>query len=349
MNKDKYNVFKGITILLVVSIHVLYKFYGHDKPILLEVMNYVTSFSVPLFMILGGYFFTSKLESLSSFYDLKKIFKRLFKRIIIPYYIFVLILICFNLISGINMDVWPLLLLYDANTHGLYFILIYIYSYVFSALIYYILIKYLTNNKYIILTYIVPTIGLLFIPLTYYFIKLFPYNTVVSSLTYISYFFVGFPIYYICKRISLLKFYMKIKIYFIFLFCVIIYTVLLYYMRTIFGHFSVITTSPPTLFLLIYSIFVFMFFYFILEQVDYITFGAKCIMINKFGEESLFIFFIHPYFIYLLPIIFNAICKDIIHTNMFIIPWIISTYLITFCSLLIYKLLPSRIKTVFSR
>jgi fucose 4-O-acetylase-like acetyltransferase len=59
---NQYNIFKGIAILLVVSIHVLYKFHGHQKPIALVLLNYVTCFSVPLFLILGGYFFSSKVQ-----------------------------------------------------------------------------------------------------------------------------------------------------------------------------------------------------------------------------------------------------------------------------------------------
>ncbi len=345
---DKYSIFKGIIILFVVSIHVLYKFHGHNKPGLLEAFNYIISFSVPLFMILGGFFLTSKLEHLKSTEHLKFLFTYMVKRVLIPYYIFAVLLFFFRMLTNRPLSILPFLLI-DANTHGLYFIIIYIYSYIFSGLSVYFLNFVLKNKKNILLTTILPLISLIFFPVSKILIEYFPNSSVAGTLSYISYFIFGFPMAILCRKISLVNSIKKFKYLSILCFFCFIYTGCLYFIRKVYGHFPIISGHPPTIFNLIYSVCVFLFIYIILDEIKILTLIGKKILLNKFGEESLFIFFVHPYFIYLLPVIFNTFFKNIIHNNMFIFPWIVSSYLITFFSLKFYDILPLRFKSLFSR
>jgi len=345
---DKYNIFKGIAIFFVVSIHVLYKFHGYDKPKLLEVFNYVIGFSIPLFMMLGGFFLTPKLESLTTIEHLNIFFKRIVKRILLPYYFFSILLICFRILIKKPISILPLLLI-DANTHGLYFVIIYIYSYTFSILSVYCLNFIFKNKKNVLLTVVLPLISLIFFPFSKILIEYFPNSSVAGTLSYISYFIFGFPIFMLCQKISSLKSIDKFKSLFVLcLFC-FIYTGCLYYARKIYGHFPIISDHPPSLFRLIYSICFFLFLYIISDEIKIFTLIGKRILLDRFGENSLFIFFVHPYFIYLLPLIFNAFFKNLIHNNMFIFPWLVSSYLITFFSLQLYIILPLRFKNIFSR
>jgi hypothetical protein len=345
---DKYSIFKGITILFVVSIHVLYKFHGHDKPGVLEAFNYIIGFSVPLFMILGGFFLTSRLENLKSLEDIKFYLIRVAKRILIPYYIFIIILTCFCYLTSKQLSILPFLLV-DANTHGLYFIIIYIYSYIMSGLLTYFFIVVFKIKKNILLAIVLPLISLIFFPLSKIFIEYFPYSSVAGSLSYISYFIFGFPIAIFCRKISSLNTIKKFRWLFIVIVFSFFYTIFLYFARKIYGHFPIIASHPPTFFLLIYSICVFLILNILLDELNILTVIGKKLLLNKFGDESLFIFYIHPYFIYLLPFIFNAFFKDILHNNMFVFPWLVFSYLITFFSLKIYDILPLKYKTIFSR
>jgi hypothetical protein len=342
-------MFKGVTILLVVSIHVLYKFHGADKPIVLELFNYVTGFAVPLFLILGGYFFFKKVERISNGGHLIETFKKLCSRIILPYYISVLLLVFFRMIIGRPVSPWPLFFLYDANTHGLYFILIYIYAYVFTATLFYILSVLIKFNTKFVLVIMVPCLSLLFFPFSGYLMEAFPNNFVVGALPYISFFVAGFPICELCERIALLS---SIKKTMIFTFIVILgclYTITLYVVRLNFGHFRIITSHPPTLYFLIYSVLCFLMFYFIIIEAGFLSVVGKTMLINRLGEESLFVFLIHPYFVYLLPSLFNSLFENMIANNLFLLPWAISTYVISILTLYIYKVMPLPVKSIFSR
>lgn len=346
-NSEKINIFKGIIILFVVSIHILFTFHGHNKPKLIEFFYYIIGFSVPLFLLLGGFFLSNKLININSKNYIILLLKRLLKRIMVPYYLFVGILMIFCFITNRPFSI-KLFLLLDADTHGLYFIIIYIYSYVISVLsVYYLSIVF--NNTNILINIIIPLISLIFFPLTKILIDYFPDNTVVCSLSYISFFIFGFPVAMICRRISFYNSKVKCKYLIFIILLFLFYTFLLYYCRKIFGFFSIIATKPPTIFFLIYSVFIFIIIYIIIEEFDIITKIGNKLKINEFGRQSLFIFFIHPYFIYSLPLIYFFFFENLIYSNLFIIPWILSSYIITFLSLKIYEFLPERMKYLFSR
>lgn len=344
---DKHNVFKGIIILFVVSIHILYKFHGHDKPRVLEIINYMIGFSVPLFMILGGFFLVSKLEYINNIEDIKYILLKLIKRIFFPYYIFIIILACFQILRNDRLYLSPFLL-FDANTHGLYFIIVYIYSYVVSVVLAYLLVIVIKKRN-IVLAFILPAISLLIFPITNIVIARLPNNNVAKALPYISYFIFGFPISFFCRRLSSLNSEQKnMWLLIIFLFCCF-FSIGLYFARILFGHFPIISNNPPTFFFLIYSILVFVIIYILLDNYNIVTVIGKKLLLDKFGNQSLIIFYIHPYLIYLLPFAFGLFFKKIIHTNMFIFPWFVAAYLVTFISLKIYNIFPLKIKKIFSR
>lgn len=343
-----YNMIKGISILLVVAIHILYRFHGQEKPALVQAFSYLTGFSVPLFMIIGGFFLTSKLEKLSEFKSLLLILKRLVKRIIIPYYIFVFILIVFRLSTHRPVRIWPLILLLDVNTHGLYFILIYIYAYVISAVTMYALNFFLKGKTTLSLTLIIPCASLVFFPLSVHLLKHYPSNTVFASLTYITYFITGFPLFFLCNKISAMGLKGKIKVFALILLTCFLYTAILYSAR--FGGWKLtIYSTPPSFFYMIYSVLFFLIIYIVVENVPVLSYIGKKLRVDKFGEQSLWIFLTHPYFMYVLPIIFAILFSGIIKTNAFVLPWFFCTYAVTWLCLQLMKPLPLKIKRIFSR
>jgi len=343
---DAYSVLKGISIFLVVCIHVLYKFHGADKPKLLEALNYITGFAVPLFMIIGGFFLTTKLEHCTE--DIKLYFKHLLKRILIPYYIFCLILTLFRFLTNKKLFLYPFLLI-DAGTHGLYFIIIYVYSYTISGLLFYLISTFNKFDKKIIISIIIPLISFLSFPISNWLSRYAPDNSVVIGLTLISYFTAGFPIAVFCRKITPRNFLYKMNILLAIICFLFIYTGILYLFRTFYAKFPIFS-AQPSIFVLIYSICIFLILFIILNEIAFFTVIGKKILFDRFGNESLFIFYIHPYFIYLLPDIFNMIyLKNTINSNLFVFPWVFFSYLIALISLKIYDILPVKIQKIFSR
>ncbi len=344
--KARFNVFKGLSILGVVSIHVVCKFLGFERPGIFGILHYLISFSVPLFMILGGFFLTPKLERISDFKDFLDLIKHLGKRILLPYYIFCLALFVFRFLTSQSVNVSSYLLLFDANTHGLYFIIIYIYAYAFAAVLAYLLVS-AGKNKNALLPFIIPLIGMAFFPITNILIPVLPDNIVFKNLSYLAYFLIGIPLYGSCKRISLSSVRAKVKIVISILFSVLAFTAALYVARKLFGPFRLFVMEPPTVFLLIYSVCAFLVLYIVLEEFELTVRIGKRLFLDRFGEQSLFIFLLHPYFIYALPFL---VPERMTHGNIFVLPWMIATYLITFLSLQIYdNMLPPFLKRVFSR
>ncbi len=347
-NEKIYNIFKGISIILVVAIHILYRFHSKNKPPLVEAVNYIIGFSVPLFMMIGGFFLAPKLINIKDKNALKQMFIRMLKRILLPYYIFVFILIIFRYSTGRSLDILPLFFLYDANTHGLYFIQLYIYAYCFSLFSLYISIFiFKINNKYLIYIYL-PLMSLVFFPVSFQLLKIFPLNTVCSSLTYIVYFIVGFPIYFFLKKISEFEEDKKKCVLVTIFFSCVVYTGFLVLIMRNFENIHVFTT-PPSIYRLILSIYFFIFLIITIDSINIVKIISEKTYVNKFGEQSLWIFFIHPYFIYPLPYIFHRFYEKILNTNYFIFPWFVSTYIITLISFLTYKTMPSFLKRLFSR
>jgi hypothetical protein len=250
---------------------------------------------------------------------------------------------------GEPVSPWPLLFLYDANIHGLYFILVYIYAYGFASIAFYVLSVLFKINTKFVLVVILPCLSLLFFPFSEYLSEAFPNNCVVRNLPYISFFVAGFPIRKLCGRIALLNPMKKKMLFCSILFFGGLYTIALYVARLKFGHFPIVETQPPTIFFLIYSVLCFAILYFLIIEAGLLSVVGKKMMLNKVGEESLFIFFIHPYFIYFLPPIFNSLFENMITNNFFLLPWVLSTYSITIITLYLYNVMPLPVKTIFSR
>jgi hypothetical protein len=128
----------------------------------------------------------------------------------------------------------------------------------------------------------------------------------------------------------------------------VIYTAMLYYARTIVDNLPIFTI-PVTIFQLIYTIIAFILLLILLDNVKYAIYLGKLLCFDGFGRESLFIFLLHPYFMYLLPSLFLFFFKNTINHNAFIFPLLLSAYIITLLSYGVYRMLPPRIKQLFSR
>jgi len=354
-NIDKYNLIKSISIFLVVCIHVVYKFFTADsKPFAFDLYNYITSFGVPFFLILGGFFFSKKFLNTKRNFTSKVLINSstsLLKRLIIPFYFFVLLLTAYNLLIGKDV-LWSQFLFIDSNENGLYFVIIYVYSSVFSLFFLYLLRN--KTNPWEKTRIVIPLISLVLFPITSYLVTVFPHNAVISQLPYICFFSFGIPLFFLNQYIEekYTKNHCNFKILILLSIILFLYTVCLYFARKFFGNFPVFTSGPPPIFRMIYCLLLFQVSLILLSSKS-ITYFVKKIFTIDFGVNSLFIFFIHPYFIkiFIAPVI-NLFCSTIsfnIHQNIFIIPVIITAYLITYLSNLTFLILPIKFQKFFSR
>lgn len=345
-NVDKYNIIKGVSIFLVVCIHIVYIFFSKSsKPLFFEIYNYITGLAVPFFLILGGFFFSKKyLNNYKVNFTLDSFVKAIigiFKRVVVPYYLFVLILTFYNYTNG-NEIFWKHFLFIDSNEHGLYFLIIYTYSFVFSISLLYLLKGF--RGKIIALTISI-------LSLSFYIIVWkvdCSQSVVISQLPYISFFTFGALFYFLDSLVLIKKEQKMISV--IVLSLIVIYTMGLYLMRKIIGPFPVFTSAPPTVFRLIYCVLFYWFFLCILSNIE-VSSLLKKFHFDRFGVDSLFIFLIHPYLIKVAVPAIREIYSmlNLNYDNMFLFVVIVLAYLITFISHFIYKLLPNQIMAIFSR
>ena len=166
---------------------------------------------------------------------------------------------------------------------------------------------------------------------------------------YIAYFFSGVPLYYFVSDYKNQK--TLIKHIFFLSFLVFLLTIIIFYCRVIFGPFPVITSNPPTIFRLFYSL---LFFCLCVNLLSYpiVTRVFRKLAFDDFGVNSLFILLLHPYFVQLVvPMVntLNNVFKFDINNNKFVIIVIITAYTLTMLSLWTLKLLPKNIQSIFSR
>lgn len=345
ISDDTFDLIKGLSIFFVVSIHIVYSFFTpHSKPLLFEFYNYLTGLAVPFFYILGGFFFAHKYiynqEPFTKEIYIKSI-KLTLKRIVIPYYIFVLILFIYNALTGIPIY-WPHIFFINSNTHGLYYLIIYTYSFLFTSTILFIFNKF--NKK--LCSFII-----FILSLSFFLIEIgiqHENNVVFSHLPDISFYCSGIIVYHIFNyfNISTSK---KATINYIII--LIAYAFLLYVARKIFGPFPIITSAPPTIFRLIFCVLIF-FIVINIFSTKFISYSFKKMKFNKFGQQSLFIFLIHPYFIkFFIPFIayIYKIFSFNYNNNFFVITVLAISYLISIISLFTILLIPKKVASIFTR
>jgi hypothetical protein len=348
---DEFDAIKGLSIYWVVCIHIVYSFFSAEsKPLLFDIYNYFTQLAVPFFMILGGFFFAKKyLQSnkLINTQDLAKSVKNTFSRIVIPYYIFAVLLAVNNIVSGKNVY-WKQFLFIDSNSHGLYFLIIYTYSLIFSICLLKVLQRVFSNKNII---FMMPIVSLLFFPLSNYLHYIFPSNKIVLDIPLITFFSFGIPIYFFYKNIF--DKYNKSYTHVIFVLCLFIsiFTLILFFARKYYGSFPVFVSSPPTIYRMVYCITIFMLVLIFFSNKKNMKYIRKTHMV-PFGVNSLFIFLIHPYFLkFIIPMVVYSygILEIPIFSNYFFVPMLLLSYLVTFLSYKMFTYLPVRIQNIFSR
>lgn len=346
INAEKYNVFKGLAILMVVCTHVLFKFHGSDKPALVEAFNYIIGFAVPLFMVLGGFFIKPKLLYNVNLDASGRMLAHLFRRVIVPYYIFAILLLLTEYATGGKPSLLPLFFV-DVREHGLYYLILYTYAYTLAVLLSLLVNFVFSARKEMMLIICLPLISLVFFPLSNILVEKFPGSTVAETLPYVAFFMFGAPLRHMYDKIAMLDNQWKALIAASLL--SFLYTIALYLARKTFGFFPIISINRPTLFLLIYSLLIFLIAIILLDRMNiFCTLGRKLSFI-EFGEKSLFIYLVHPYFVYFLPYIFHLLFSSMINNNMFIFPLILTSYCLAFISMKIFDLLPLRARKLFIR
>lgn len=344
------NAIKGMSIYLVVCIHFVYSFFTpENKPLLFEMYNYVTQLAVPFFMIIGGFFFCKKFlkgNKNLNFQDILKALSGLFVRVVVPYYIFTILLSFYNISTTGNIF-WKQFLFIDSRGNGLYFLIIYTYSVLFSIFLLSIF-QYGFSNKKII--FLIPVVSLLFYPVSHFLHQAYPDNGIVLALPLISFFASGMPIYlmfekmindkYACRRLFIIG---------VSIFVLFMYTLMLYIARKYIGYFSIFTSSPPTIYRMIYCIIIFIISL-VVFSFDSIISLVKRYYFLDFGVNSLFIFLIHPYFV---KIIVPFVClifaktKIDVFSNWFFLPLLLVSYMVTYLSHKFLSLVPVKLGKFF--
>lgn len=346
LTEQKYDIIKGVSIYFVVCIHIVYRFFTPEwQPLAFELYNYLTGFAVPTFLILGGFFFGKKYfregASLSGS-DVKKGLINTLRRLVLPYYLFVSLLTCYNLIIGKDIF-WKHFLFIDVREHGLYFLIIYTYASVFALSLLW-LFKHRPKKSTSVL---IAVSSLIFF--------VFPHHmrhidsVVLSYLPLISFFCFGIPLYFLIThfetRIRSENTALALGI------VLISYTALIYGARKILGPFPVITSAPPTVFELIYCLLAFWLALCLMSR-DFFINTFKWVKAGSFGTNSLFIFLVHPFLINgVAPAVkagYHHLNIDY-NTSVFIIPVLITAYLVTLLSSVLFRLLPHHFKSLFTR
>ena len=250
---DQFNAIKGLSIYLVVCIHFVYSFFSTDsKPLLFEMYNYFTGLAVPFFLILGGFFFARRYlkdNKIFSYQDFAKAVKNLCLRIIVPYYIFATLLTVYNMSTDRNIC-WQQFLFIDSRGNGLYFLIIYAYSVIFSLVLLKIFQYALSKKK---ITFMIPLVSLLLFPLSNYLHDIYSQNGIILALPLIAFFSFGMPLFLLSEKID--DKYNERRLLLIGkLFVIIsIFTFILYCARKYYGNFPVFT-SPPTIYSMVYCL-----------------------------------------------------------------------------------------------
>jgi fucose 4-O-acetylase-like acetyltransferase len=349
-NYEKFDALKGIAIFLVVSIHFTYNLFPSGvTPALLQGYNYITMYAVPLFLVLGGYFFASKFIDRCNGISKKEFYysiSGIFRRIGVPYYISVAVLTCYNII--VDKDIyWKSFFFIDSHEHGLYFLIIYIYAFIFSFILCVISQKRLSKFSTVSM---IATVSLFFFIITYSFESLLPDNIVFKQLPLISFFCFGIPLYFLQKILINYKI-NRIKIAFMLIIGIILFTLCLYILRKFFGPFAVFVNCPTTIYLLLYSLIVFLFLITILSYPLVLGVCKKAGFVN-FGSNSLFIFLFHPYLVkVIVPNIVSVFEKNnmVLFSNAMFPVVLMLSYIVVYCSSKLCEAMPLQFQKVFSR
>jgi len=348
-HEDKYNALKGVSIFFVVTIHYVYKFFTPQaKPFSVELMNYLTSFAVPLFLIMGGYFFSRKFldTSRSVLIDeglLKASFLGLLKRIVLPYYMFSIFLSLYDYSIG-QPILWTQFLFIDSNSHGLYYLIIYTYAFLFCLSFVFIAQFFLNKKLIVVHLTLLSLISFCIIPPGVFVGK----GVVFRQLPLIAFFCIGVPLYFVQTSLVEQRFKgvgMPSLIGAFFIISVVL-TCCIVLLRKIFGPFPVFTSAPPTIWRLLYSSIVFLIILNLLSLEKLVTCLHKSEFV-AFGSNSLFIFLIHPY---LIKIVYPVICylsqvfSLTIYSNAFLIVILVVAFITTIISDKLLWVVPDRIR-----
>ena len=350
---QKVDIIKGVLIFLVVYLHVMFKFYTPSvqrPPLLVEILNYLASFAVPLFLMLGGFFFSGKILNLlkqGKSVDLFSFFKGIIKRLFIPYYIFVFILVLHNYVIGAAFPL-DIFLLIDADTKGLYFILIYFYAFLFALLSFRLLTIFKFQANRIFSIYI-PIISLLFFPLCHFLIPWFPDNFLLRNLPLICMFTFGFLVWPWFENIKQLSSNNRLELLFLLGIAVLIFTLFLWGARRIWGAFPVFVSHPPSVAVLLYTLLLFVILLVVFVPGESFVHLGRILFLQKMGEESLFIFFLHPYLLLFIVPVLSFFCNELTASNLFFLPLLIASCLTSLLSLVCFAFLPSSVKKIFVR
>lgn len=339
---------KGLCIYFVVVIHFMYSFFTPTvKPFSFEIINYITGFAVPLFLVSGGFFFAKKFFKKNTFVDLDYLttsFKSLFRRVIVPYYIFIIVLSCYNFLCS-KPIFWPHFLFIDSNSHGLYFLIIYVYSFTFCLFFVYFLQNYCNKKTMVVM---IPALSFVFFPIVSMNIDVD--KVVFRNLPLISFFAVGIPLYFVQVFLQKHTKNHPHKIAAGLFLLILVLTFTLCILRKVFGTFPVFVSSPPSVWMLIYCSLLFLMSITLLSIPAISKISSKLLLV-RFGYNSLFIFLLHPYFINVFAPVLGITTTYLglsTNNNFFLIPVLVASYFTLVLCQYTFNLLPPTVRNIFS-
>lgn len=358
MNKErdqKYSVLKGCFIYFVVALHLVGQLgfcysNGDFSSFFTEKLSQIIGFGVPFFMLIGGFFYAQKLlkiDYFDIFAFILLIKKSVFSRILIPYYVLLSVYIIKLIITqNFNWEIlYAFLIVVAAPENGLYFLNIYILSLLF-VLSFFLLLKK-TNLATPTVLKIIPLISLLFFLITPDIKKYVSVYSMILKLPLISFFCFGIYCNFLYSKYCNRENAYKLKILLVWISTAVVLTVGIFLGRKIFGHFTVISSTPHSIFALLYSFIFFMITMTIMDLIPSIIYVLNGLGFRTAGDNSLFIFGIHPYVIILLTWVINPYMHFLLKPGLDALFVLIAVYIIVISSSFLFYFVPKKIQGIF--
>lgn len=352
---QKFSVLKGCFIYFVVSLHFVGQLgfcnsNGEYSSIFTEKLSQIIGFGVPFFMLIGGFFYSQKLEKINEF-DINSFFslikKSVVSRILVPYYVLLLVYIIKLIMTDkYNWEIlYAFFIVVAAPENGLYFLNIYIASLLFVLSFFFLIKKINVSSQTVLL--IIPLVSLLFFLITPDLKKIVSEYSMILKLPLISFFCFGIYCNYLfskyCNRDDAYKF----KILLLWILSAVVLTTGIVAGRKLFGHFTVITSTPHSIFALLYSFIFFMITLTTMDLMPSLVSVLSKLGFRKAGDNSLFIFGLHPYIILLLAWMLNSYMHNLFKPGIDAISVMVVVYVIILTSSFFYDFFPKKIREIF--
>jgi hypothetical protein len=191
---------------------------------------------------------------------------------------------------------------------------------------------------------IIPTLSLIFFPITNFFMHHVNGNIILKSLPLISFFCFGILSEFVYERYQNYDKINKLREAVKYVIIVVFLMGILWVARRYFGHFPIIATFPHTVWYLTFSSLLFIVILLLIDVVPSYSY-LTALGFKSAGERSLFVYGIHPFLL-----VFFINMSEILN-NHFVIKGVVEVLILAYLNMimssLIFVLLPQKIKQIF--